>query len=156
VTQSQPARQNRKGHPCPPWCITDHDEQLVPGHFTESHGGETVPVEGDVLLSARACMAPAWDGPRVQVSGRKGSFFTEHADQLAGLIEQLASAPPERHLELAAAIRQAAAQITAPPPEESAKCPDHRPVLDSGVGWYCAACGSDAPPVAPITDGGQS
>jgi SAM-dependent methyltransferase len=53
VTQSQPARQNRKGHPCPPWCITDHDEQLVPGHFTESHGGETVPVEGDVLLSAR-------------------------------------------------------------------------------------------------------
>jgi hypothetical protein len=76
------------------------------------------------------------------VSGRKGSFFTEHADQLAGLIEQLASAPPERHRELAAAIRQAAAQIT----ETLGACPDHRPVLDSEAGWYCAACGSDAQP----------
>jgi hypothetical protein len=26
-------------------------------------------------------------------------------------------------------------------------CPDHRPVLDSEAGWYCAACGSDAPPI---------
>jgi len=27
-------------------------------------------------------------------------------------------------------------------------CPDHRPVHDSELGWYCAACGSDAPPDA--------
>lgn len=30
--------------------------------------------------------------------------------------------------------------------EARAGCPDHRPVLDSVAGWYCAACGSDAPP----------
>lgn len=28
------------------------------------------------------------------------------------------------------------------------RCPDHRPVLDTGVGWYCAACGAEAPPDA--------
>ena len=27
-----------------------------------------------------------------------------------------------------------------------AGCPDHRPVLDDAHGWYCSACGSDAPP----------
>lgn len=27
-------------------------------------------------------------------------------------------------------------------------CPDHQPVHDSAAGWYCAACGSDAPPQA--------
>jgi hypothetical protein len=39
------------------------------------------------------------------------------------------------------------------PPDDSAKCPDHRPVLDSEAGWYCAACGSDAP---PVSQGGQA
>jgi hypothetical protein len=29
-----------------------------------------------------------------------------------------------------------------------AACPNHRPVLDDVVGWYCPACGSDAPPDA--------
>ena len=28
-------------------------------------------------------------------------------------------------------------------------CPDHRPVLDADVGWYCAACGAEAPADAP-------
>jgi hypothetical protein len=31
--------------------------------------------------------------------------------------------------------------------DDPAPCPDHRPVLDSEAGWYCAACGSEAPPV---------
>jgi hypothetical protein len=53
------------------------------------------------------------------------------------------------------AARQAAADITAPPSGEPAACPDHRPVLDSAVGWYCPACGSDAPPHGSETDGGQ-
>ena len=47
------------------------------------------------------------------------------------------------------ADRLAAAQIT----EARGACPDHRPVLDSEVGWYCAACGSDAP---PVSQGGQA
>jgi hypothetical protein len=34
-----------------------------------------------------------------------------------------------------------------PDKDPAAACPDHRPVLDSGVGWYCATCGSDAPPI---------
>jgi hypothetical protein len=34
--------------------------------------------------------------------------------------------------------------LTASRPEIT--CPDHRPVHDSAVGWYCAACGSDTPP----------
>jgi hypothetical protein len=38
---------------------------------------------------------------------------------------------------------------------QAAACPDHRPVLDSAVGWYCPACGSDAPPDGSKTDGGQ-
>ena len=37
--------------------------------------------------------------------------------------------------------------------ELTAACPDHRPVLDSEVGWYCTACGSDAP---PASQGGQA
>lgn len=28
------------------------------------------------------------------------------------------------------------------------KCPDHRPVLDEAIGWYCPACGAEAPPDA--------
>jgi len=44
------------------------------------------------------------------------------------------------------AARKDAADIIAPQPEEPAACPDHRPVLDSAVGWYCPACGSDASP----------
>jgi hypothetical protein len=55
---------------------------------------------------------------------------------------------------LAEEIGQAAADITAPQPEEPAACSDHRPVLDSAVGWYCPACGSDAPPDGSETSGG--
>jgi hypothetical protein len=111
VTESQPTRANRDGHPCPPWCVTDHDEELIPGRFTETHAGEGIPVDGDVFLSARPCLAPGWGGPsRVQVHSRAGSLFIEDAATLAGLIEQLADAGPDMHRELAAAIRQAAAE----------------------------------------------
>ncbi len=37
---------------------------------------------------------------------------------------------------------------------QAAACPDHRPVLDSAVGRYCPACGSDAPPDGSETSGG--
>jgi hypothetical protein len=39
------------------------------------------------------------------------------------------------------------------------ECPDHRPVLDSDIGWYCPACGAEAPPDSeapgPAENGGQ-
>jgi hypothetical protein len=57
--------------------------------------------------------------------------------ELAALAERLAGGED-----------QAAAQITAPSPQDPAPCPDHRPVLDSELGWYCAGCGSEAPPTA--------
>jgi hypothetical protein len=148
VNEDQAPRQNRDGYPCPPWCVTDHDQELIPGHFTTAHGGEGVSV---CWISARAVLHPA-RGDRdaeVQVSVPGidgGSLFLEakRAGYLAILVGELAEATPEQHRELAAAIRQVAAQIAAPPPEERAPCPDHRPVLDSEAGWYCAACGSDA------------
>ena len=30
--------------------------------------------------------------------------------------------------------------------EDATRCPDHRPVLDLAVGWYCPACGAEASP----------
>jgi hypothetical protein len=157
VTSDQAPRQNRKGHPCPPWCVTDHDEELVPGHFTEGHGGEgeALNVSGHNWVTARACHVMSRQ-PEVQVTlSGVGSVFVAPpaAEDLAGLVDALADAAPADVRQLAAAIRQAAAQITAPPPEDSAKCSDHWPVLDSEVGWYCAACGSDAPPAG---QGGQA
>jgi hypothetical protein len=115
VTESQPARTNRDGHPCPPWCVTDHDEQLIPGHFSTAHGAA-----GEFIgpASARAILHPAaGDAAEVQVctSGIDGgSLFLEpvKAGYLARMVEDLASATPETHRELAAAIRQAAADIT--------------------------------------------
>jgi hypothetical protein len=115
VTESQPTRQNRDGHPCPPWCTTDHDQELVPGHFATAHGAEGASVR---WINARAVLHPTRGDVEVQVSvpgSNAGSLFLEakHAGYLAILAETLADATPDEHRELAAAIRKAAADITA-------------------------------------------
>jgi hypothetical protein len=115
MTEDQAPRQNRDGHPCPPWCTVDHDKELIPGHFSNSHGAEGVSVRS---IHARAVLNPARGEAVVQVSVpgiNAGSLFleAEHAGYLAILAEVLADATPDQHRELAAAIRQAAAQITA-------------------------------------------
>jgi hypothetical protein len=116
MTEDQAPRQNRDGHPCPPLCTTDHDQELFPGHFIESHGADSefIEVGGYDRVSARACQVPSRQ-PEVQVtlSGKCSVFAAPpRAEELASLIEALADATPDQHRELAAAIRQAAAQIT--------------------------------------------
>jgi hypothetical protein len=123
MTASQASRQNQEGHPCPPWCATDHDTpQFSDGTGFRSH------------LGARAVIMPA--GPRLAriaaypSSGAAGLDVNVHAtaydepevadgyvrpddpEALALLVELLADATPDQHRELAAAIRKAAADIT--------------------------------------------
>jgi len=59
-----------------------------------------------------------------------------------------------RLAEVAAQVAQEIGQAAAAQRGEPVACPDHRPVLDSAVGWYCPACGSDAPPDGSETSGG--
>jgi hypothetical protein len=40
-------RQNADGHPCPPWCVTDHSKY----HF---HGSERITVEAPKYLQCSA------------------------------------------------------------------------------------------------------
>ena len=114
MTSGQAPRQNRDGHPCPPWCVVEHDQQLMPGYFNTSHAAESVRIH---LTSVRAVLQPAVGNAKVQVCtpGRGGgSVFLEAttAGYLAVLIEELADATPDQYRELAAAIRKAAADIT--------------------------------------------
>jgi hypothetical protein len=149
VTESQATRHNPyTGMDCPPWCTVDHTKagEII---GRACIGGGT----GIGSIWARAFLGPYHGGNPVAVVTGAGNEpgQTYHvelrphlAPHLAGLVELLADATPDQHRQLAAEIRHAAAQAAA--------CPDHRPVLDSEAGWYCAACGSDAPPAG---QGGQ-
>jgi hypothetical protein len=118
VSTSDTARTNRDGHPCPPWCQSNH------GSVT-AHVGVTGTVnfgdEGLGSIWASAILAEHHNGrPVVGVSAHQydlhGSPYLEvsafRAEELAGMVELLAALTPDQHRELAAAIRQAAAQIT--------------------------------------------
>jgi uncharacterized protein CbrC (UPF0167 family) len=116
VNEDQAPRQNRNGHLCPPWCVTDHDAQLVPGHFTEAHGGdgESFNVSGHNWVTARPCHVTSRQ-PEVQVTlCGVGSVFVAPpaAQDLASLIDALADAAPADVRQLAASIRKAAADLT--------------------------------------------
>lgn len=109
------ARANRDGHPCPSWCVTDHDHELIPGSFSDTH--DSGKVHAALVAMVSAVLFPSGDGPEVQVctpAADGGSIFlpARKAGYLAVLIRELADATPEHHRELAAAIRQAAAVIT--------------------------------------------
>jgi hypothetical protein len=124
-----PARANREGHPCPPWCVTDHETDHGSGHRFIFHGTETtrVDVPGKVkgipdVIFTRA-IHPGWPDcePQVAVSAtRQGTdgpgpnawISPRDAEDLAAIVEMLAKASPAQHRLLAAAIRQAAATIT--------------------------------------------
>lgn len=130
MSESQPARANREGHPCPPWCTVDHETDTGGGHRYLFHGSETarVRVPGKVkyaedVIYVRA-IHPGWtDGepPQVDVSAtRYGTddpspqawISPRDAEGLAVIVEVLAKASPAQHRQLAAAIRQAAATMT--------------------------------------------
>jgi len=112
-------RQNAEGSLCPSWCVTDHDQEALPGVFRTSHGSEPVHTAAWTIVSAALFASSSVPEVQVCTPGEDGGsiFLPAHkAGYLAGLIEQLAGATPAHHRELADAIRQAAALIT---PEDS-------------------------------------
>ena len=129
MTESQAARVNCNGHPCPPWCVIDHDTPHSGGRTYEFHGAETasIAVPGKVgwpdRISARAVHSGQHEDstPCVSLSacryGRNDSdpsawLRPGDARDVAGIIDMLAGATKAQHRELAAAIRKAAADIT--------------------------------------------
>ena len=120
MNESRPPRTNRWGHPCPPWCATDHSVPVAQSHwgtatFIEVLGTGRTP---DRIVSA-SHLASERDKPEVSVTTvRHGSeppwlwLSPAVAGHLAGIVEMLAGATPDQHRELAEAIRKAAAGIT--------------------------------------------
>jgi hypothetical protein len=124
-----PARANRDGHPCPPWCVTDHEKVHGVAGTLGFHGGPPVTIEVPGkktslpdLIEARAIHtgSPRDDRePSVDVAAvRHGRVANSHlwvsprdAEDLAVIVELLADTSPDDHRELAAAIRKAAADI---------------------------------------------
>jgi hypothetical protein len=118
VTSDQTPRQNRDGHPCPPWCITDHGTPAS----SLSHWGTAVTVElpGTGRTSARAAhLGSASDRAEVSVTafrhGGEGDapdlrLRARDAKHLVAIIDMLDDWDEVRGL--VAAIRKAAADIT--------------------------------------------
>jgi hypothetical protein len=120
---ARPARANRDGHLCPPWCETDHEKY-------DFHGGTAAGVEvpgrmrgmPDEIRARPVRLGEPDYPPQVAVAGtRHGlggtgdpSVWLSARDALgiAALVDMLAGATPARHRALAAAIRRAAAQVT--------------------------------------------
>ena len=118
MSESQAIRQNAKGDPCPPWCITDHDSQRY-GQTWSFHSSEAVNISTPSGYVHASAYQHGFDGDAPQIcvtclNGPPGVVLVDVADagKLAALIEDLAEATPEQHRELAGAIRQAAAVIT--------------------------------------------
>ena len=117
LTEGTATRQNSEGHPCPPWCAVDHDVPLR-GHALSYHGTEPPMIHTPSgYLHATAYQDGFSDAtPQIALTcmGRGGALLLDarHSDKLAAFVEQLADATPDQHRELAAAIRQAAADIT--------------------------------------------
>jgi hypothetical protein len=119
MTKDQAPRQNRDGHLCPPWCVTDHGTPIS----SLSHWGTAVTIElpGTGRISARAAHpGSAADRPEVSVTAfrhyGKGEapdlrLSARDAKYLAAIIDMLDDWDEVRGL--VAAICQAAAQITA-------------------------------------------
>lgn len=121
-----PGRSNRDGHPCPSWCITDHHRGAIP---TQVHAGEQASVRTDprrphdmIEVTALDVGTPHYEHePMVSMiafrlgADRAPSVWMKHRDAVstAALVDMLATASPEQHRELAAAIRQAAADVMA-------------------------------------------
>ena len=119
MNEDQAPRQNRDGHPCPPWCTTGHGTPVS----SLSHWGAAVTIElpGTGRISARAAH-PGSASDRAEVSvtafrhGGKGEapdlrLSARDAKYLAAIIDMLDDW--DEVCGLVAAICQAAAHITA-------------------------------------------
>jgi hypothetical protein len=116
VTETTPDRSA-----CPAWCEQDHSRDHAPDLLPAQHLGGAVPAVylagGPLSDSVFVFAHRVGDGePDVIVRGRvhggdpaadPGATLTgNQAAAVAGLVEMLAGVSPERHREVAAAIRQ--------------------------------------------------
>jgi hypothetical protein len=101
-------RQNREGDPCPPWCTVDHEKY-------ESHVGGGGRIDGIWTRAIRSRgvseVGVCASLPDPKVTWPSLNLDLHEAKHLAVIVELLAGATPDQHRELAAAIRQAAAEI---------------------------------------------
>lgn len=56
-------RVNKHGHPCPAWCVQDHDELLIPGKpehgYVDGHYSD--PLTGDARIPVKVTQSPFAD-----------------------------------------------------------------------------------------------
>lgn len=128
MNENQAPRQNSQGDPCPPWCVTDHDEvHGDAGRFTAHQGsGGRIEVPGAltftpdlIAVCANRDGEPGGGRARILLNcirygpGRGNAhLFIEPGDAevLAAVLDMLDDWSQVR--ELVAAIRKAAASIT--------------------------------------------
>jgi hypothetical protein len=118
MTPSQAPRTNSAGHPCPPWCVTEHDE-LRSSHFGEQR--DIRPDSQHDWVCAAAVQDPGryadrapyvlLHGSQLNASGALARVPLREAGDPAAIIGMLAAATPDQHRELAEAIRAATAVI---------------------------------------------
>ena len=120
-------RTNSQGHPCPRWCVTDHEERIGKSCLQLGyHGDEAVIIHTPSGMAAVSAYQDGFsdDAPQIALSclAVNGCVLVDAGDsgKLAAFVEQLADATPDQHRELAAAIRQAAATITGDGEQQSA------------------------------------
>jgi hypothetical protein len=126
MSTGQPAR--IAGEQCPPWCTCAHETRAFTTHIGEQRD---IRFGGEMYHAGYACLAVAatWTSTRY-MSPEPGRVLLHghvyegpdalamvpaaEAPELAAVVEMLAGATPEQHRELAAAIREAAGEITGP------------------------------------------
>jgi len=112
----EPARANRHGSPCPPWCTVDHAKvtDAERGTVIDSHYSAPMTSGGlpwDVTVKVHQHASRYGQGtPQVELIRISDLVLLGpgDADALAGLLDALADCPPERLRELAAEVRAAA------------------------------------------------
>lgn len=129
-------RENRHGSACPDWCSTDHAPRTITGggkDFDATLDRRTSTGDTVVILAAPGegghAIAYAWQSllkvehPETQIivdahADRNGRVITnldvtaDDAHGIAGLVEAMAHATPEQHLQLAAQLRSAVSILT--------------------------------------------
>jgi hypothetical protein len=118
MTASRAPRSNRAGRPCPPRCVTGHDELRL-CHFDEQHA---ILPDGEGI---RVCTAAVHDpgryadrapfvmlhGTQVNGPGALAMVLLREAEDLTAIIGMLAAATPDQHRELAEATHAPTAVI---------------------------------------------
>jgi hypothetical protein len=110
---------NRAGQPCPPWCVTNHDEELIPGKpehgYMDGHASEKRGHRarlGDYGALARAYAWPDGEQRFVMLTNEYGlhniNLGAEEARRLARLLNDLAEGKVTP-----AQLRKVAAALTA-------------------------------------------